>query len=105
MLCRIYEFQAVGTTPGDKDASVQLNQEDNNPANDQDNTVVVFSLTCINPFGNGTRPACPPDTSFTGPAQKPIAMSTDFAVQCCVSVSRAVRTARVLTSGLATYRR
>jgi hypothetical protein len=64
---------------------VQLNQPDNNPDNNQDNTIVNFILTCVNPFGNGTRPACPPETSFTGPPEKQIPMSTDFAVQCCVS--------------------
>jgi hypothetical protein len=64
---------------------VQLTQPDNNPANDRDDAAVVFFMTCGNPFGNGTRPACPQGNSFSGPANKTIAGIADFGTQCCVS--------------------
>jgi hypothetical protein len=83
--CRVYEVQAVSTTPGEKDATVELTRPDSNPDNDKDDAVVSFILTCANPFGNGTRPTCPPGFSFTGPLTKPIGSSDVFGAQCCVS--------------------
>lgn len=100
-LCRAYTFEGLGTVPGSTTAVVQLTQLDNNPANDRDDAVVAFFMICNNPFGNGTRPACPQGTSFSGPANKTIAGIADFATQCCVSAVRTTAgNSRILTSSV-----
>lgn len=82
---RVYEFQAVGTTAGSKEATVELILPDDNPANDKDNTVVDLYLTCGDPFGNGTMASCAP-LEFVGPADKRLALNgSTFKAQCCVS--------------------
>lgn len=99
--CRLYEFPAVGTTPGDKTATVKLTQPDSNPANDQDNAVTTLWVVCGNPYGNGTQPACPAPASYVGPAVKPISAPTYFTTMCCVSTMKTVvGHCSVLTVGL-----
>jgi hypothetical protein len=85
---RVYEFQAVATTPGSKPTTIVLTKPDDNPANNQDEATLVAVVTCGSPLGATVPgPACPANMTFTGPANKPISSSSDFAAQCCVSVS------------------
>lgn len=84
---RTFEFQAVGTSPGDETATAQLTKPDSNPANDRDDAVILLWRVCGNPFGNGTRPACPALTSFVGPPAQPVTSLDDFGVLCCVSAA------------------
>jgi hypothetical protein len=82
---RVYEFQAVGSTPGSKEATVELVLPDDNPDNNRDETVVDLFLTCGNPFGNGTMASCAP-LEFVGPADKRLLLDgSTFKAQCCVS--------------------
>lgn len=84
---RTFEFQAMGTSPGDKTATAQLTQPDSNPVNDRDDAVILLWRVCGNLFGNGTRPACPALTSFVGPPAQPFTSLGDFGVLCCVSAA------------------
>lgn len=83
---RVYELQAVATTPGTKPTTITLTKPDDNPANNQDDAILVAVVTCGSPLGTtAPRPACPGNMTFTGPANKPVSSSSDFAAQCCVS--------------------
>jgi hypothetical protein len=82
----MYEFQAVGTTQGSKEATIELLLPDDNPDNNSDNTTINLYLTCGNPFGNGTMASCAP-LEFVGPADKQLLLNgSTFKEQCCVSV-------------------
>jgi hypothetical protein len=81
----VYEFQAVGTTAGSKEATVELILPDDNPDNDSDQTIINLYLTCGDPFGNSTRASCAP-LEFVGPADKQLVLNgSTYKAQCCVS--------------------
>lgn len=82
--CRVYEFQAVGTIPGDKEATVELIIPDDNLDNNNDNTFIGMYLICADPFGNGTRLSCAPQ-EYVGPDDTRLVNSSTFVAQCCVS--------------------
>jgi hypothetical protein len=88
---RTFTYVVRANTTGNKVNSVQLVTPDFNNTNNKDNETVSVLTTCGDPFGTGTRPACPSGAVYGGNNSITMVSADLFNATCCVSPDGAGR--------------